>query len=140
MRSFAAFAMLAPFLLSQLAWLPLGMIGGASRQVAVWSKCGQRLCDCTPDPACALCPEGTALACADATPVASQAPRKTDNSESRELQQKIALAISALVAIAHDDTACTIARPLAIVGPRVWAVDAMPASRTLTPAPPPPWA
>jgi hypothetical protein len=136
-RRFAVVAMLVPFLCAQLAWLPLGSIGGSTRDVAAWSVCGERLCDCTPTPECALCPAGDTVVCA----VASTAPRKTDRSESRDLQQRIATMIGALVAISDTNAGSPAIAAPALPRGYGWAFDgSMPASRALAPAAPPPWA
>ena len=123
--------MLLPFLAAQLAWLPLGALGGMSREVAVWSTCGEALCDCLPAPECALCPEGDGLVCSET---------KTDSSESRALQVRIASLLSGLVAVPGVHAADRVtgdgaypALPAAVelTGPR---------SRPLDPQTPPPWA
>jgi hypothetical protein len=106
------------------------------RRIA-WSVCGERLCDCTPTPECALCPAGDTVVCA----VASTAPRKTDRSESRDLQQRIATMIGALVAISDTNAGSPAIAAPALPRGYGWAFDgSMPASRALAPAAPPPWA
>ncbi|MEM7756192.1 MAG: hypothetical protein AAF297_11215 [Planctomycetota bacterium] len=130
-RSVGALVMLLPFLAAQLAWLPLGAVGGMNREVALWSNCGEALCDCLPAPACAMCPSGEGAACVET---------KTDSSESRELQVRIASLLSGLVAVPVDRAAGQLmgdgAYPLLpaaveLTGPR---------SRSLDPQTPPPWA
>lgn len=137
-RLIGAVVMLLPFLAAQLAWLPLGGLGGMTRDVAVWSQCGQDLCRCLPEPVCALCAHDEVVACQ--TAVASVAPRKTDSSPARDLQVRLASLLSGLVAIPDADSnrwvAADAERP---------AVDAAvetvrPRSRSLRPPTPPPWA
>jgi len=139
--------MLLPFLAAQLAWLPLGGLAGLHRDVAAWSVCGEAMCVCLPDvqkvPTCALCPEGGPSTCGaadQANGVASVAERRTDTSDSQDLQLALAAMLSALVAVPDPGSAARTAgdgeRP--VVAASFEAVR--PASRSLDPAMPPPWA